>query len=217
MIKADLHVHTEYSIDCGTPIDAVVERCKQLGLGCVAVADHGTVEGALKMQKIAPFKVIVAEEVLTPNGEIMGMFLKETIPSGISADEAVAAIKEQGGLVCIPHPFDPIRNSALDTEVLKRLVFEDKVDILEVINSRYLLQHSVAQAGKFAKRHNLPQSAGSDGHTVPEIGNAYVEISEFEGRDEFLKALAKGRPGGHRTNPLVHFHSLAQRLKTQLT
>ena len=217
MIKADLHIHTKYSIDCGTPIQAVIERCQQLGLGCVAIADHGTIEGALEMHKLAPFNVIVAEEILTPDGEIMGMFLKKTIPSGISADKAVAAIKEQGGLVCIPHPFDPIRNSALDSDVLKRLVAESKVDILEVINSRYLLKRSVEQASKFAKKHNLAQSAGSDGHTIPEIGNAYVEISEFEERDEFLEALAKGKPSGHRTNPLVHFHSLVQRLKTQLT
>ena len=75
MLKADLHIHTEYSMDCKMPLSQVIERCQQKGINCVAIADHGTVEGALKMQAIAPFKVIVAEEILTPHGEIMGMFL----------------------------------------------------------------------------------------------------------------------------------------------
>jgi len=79
LIKADLHIHTRYSIDCLTPLEQIVERCLELGINCIAVADHNTIAGALKLSKIAPFKVIVAEEILTPVGEIMGLFLSEEL------------------------------------------------------------------------------------------------------------------------------------------
>ena len=105
MLKADLHVHTEYSMDCNTPLEKIINRCRETGINCIAVADHGTIEGALKLKDIAPFTVIIAEEILTPHGEIMGMFLQEGIPSGLSVEQTLACIREQDGLVCIPHPF----------------------------------------------------------------------------------------------------------------
>src|SRR4030042_5447133 len=113
LLKADLHIHTRYSMVCQTPLEKIISRCQELGINCIAIADHGTAEGALKMQEISPFKVIVAEQILTTEGEIMGMFLKETIPSGITPQEAVKRIHEQGGLVNIPHPFETLRGSAL--------------------------------------------------------------------------------------------------------
>ena len=103
MIKADLHIHTEYSFDCATSLQTIIHRCQKKGVDCVAVADHGTIVGALKLKEIAPFTVVVAEEVLTPIGEIMGMFLTEEVPSGISVDEAIARIKEQGGADYVLH------------------------------------------------------------------------------------------------------------------
>ncbi|MCK4962649.1 MAG: PHP domain-containing protein, partial [Anaerolineales bacterium] len=92
MLKADFHVHTEYSMDCGMSLDTIIERCQRMGINCIAVADHGTIEGALEMQRIAPFTIIVAEEILTPNGEIMGMFLKENVPNGLSVEQTIAQI-----------------------------------------------------------------------------------------------------------------------------
>ena len=109
MLKADFHIHTKYSMDCHNELKDIIERCQKLGLTCIAIADHDAVEGGLELQKMAPFKVIVAEEVLTHQGEVMGMFLKKRIASGIPLQQAIAAIKEQGGLVNIPHPFDPMR------------------------------------------------------------------------------------------------------------
>ena len=95
-MKVDLHVHTFHSMDSSTTFEQLLSRCNEIGLGAIAIADHGTANGALEFQKIAPFPVIVAEEVLTPYGEIMGMFLKETIPSGTSVEGTIAAIKERG-------------------------------------------------------------------------------------------------------------------------
>ena len=215
MLKADLHLHSEYSLDCSTPLEKIIERCREVGVNCVALCDHGTAEGALKLREIAPFKVIVAEEVLTPYGEIMGMFLEETIPSGLSVPETIARIRAQGGLVCIPHPFDTFRQSALKSQVIEEIV--DQIDIFEVLNSRGILARDSKKAEAFAAEHGLIRSAGSDAHTLREIGNAYVEMPDFEGKDDFLEALKKGKISGGRTNPLIHFASLWNKTKSKLS
>ncbi len=148
MLKADLHIHTKYSMDCNMPLEKIVSRCLKIGINCVAICDHGTAEGALKMRDIAPFPVIVAEEILTPHGEIMGMFLKETIPSGLSVEQTISRIRAQGGLVCIPHPFDTFRSSALTNNIIEEIA--EQIDIIEVFNSRALLPQSSAKALAFA-------------------------------------------------------------------
>ena len=130
MLKADFHIHTRYSMDCNTPLDKLIERCIERGVNCVAIADHGTAEGALKLKEMAPFKIIIAEEILTPEGEIMGMFLQETIASGLSVEETLSRIKAQDGLVCIPHPFDRFRPSAMRLETLERGGFQRTHDSL---------------------------------------------------------------------------------------
>jgi len=213
LLKADLHIHTEYSMDCTTPLDRIIKRCLETGINCIAVADHGTAEGALKMQHIAPFPVIVAEEILTPHGEIMGMFLNESIPSGLSVKETISRIKAQGALVCIPHPFDTFRQSAIGNS-LEELV--EQIDIIEVFNARALLHRDSTKALTFAQKYGISESAGSDAHTPNEIGSAYVEMPAFNGKDDFLQALDKGKIFGHRTSPLVHFGSAWARLRKQL-
>ena len=210
-MKADLHIHTEYSRDSNTSLNKLINRCLELDINCVAIADHGTTEGALRLKSLAPFSVIVAEEILTPHGEIMGMFLKETIPSRLSVLETISQIKAQDGLVCIPHPFDRFRASALDSDIIEELI--DQIDIIEVFNARTIPFQNLTKAHIFAQKHAITQSAGSDAHTVNEIGNAYMDLPEFNGRDDFLQALAKGKVCGHRTNPFAHFHSLGSRIK----
>ena len=205
LLKADLHIHTAYSMDCDTSLEKIIKRCLELKINCIAVADHGTIEGALAIQKLAPFTVIVAEEALTPYGEIMGMFLKEVVPSGLSVEETIARIRDQGGLVCIPHPFDTVRGSTVDRKTAERIV--GQVDVVEIFNSRTPFLRSSNNAASFARKHGIPGSAGSDAHTHEEIGNAYVEMPEFSGKDDFLQALAHGEIHGHRTNPLKHVNS----------
>ncbi len=211
MLKADLHVHTEYSVDCNTPLEKIVSRCLEIGINCIAICDHGTAEGALRMREIAPFKVIVAEEIMTPDGEIMGMFLKETIPSRLPVKEVISRIRAQGGLVCIPHPFDILRRSALRNNMIEKIA--DQIDIVEVFNSRIFFPQNSAKALAFATKHGILKSAGSDAHTLGEIGNAYVEMPEFNGKDDFLKALEKGKISGHITNPFIHFASAWTKLR----
>jgi hypothetical protein len=214
LLKADFHIHTKYSMDCHNELEDIIKRCQKLGINCIAIADHDAVEGGLDMQKIAPFKVIVAEEVLTFSGEVMGMFLKERIASGIPLEKAIAAIKEQGGLVSIPHPFDPMRGLRLNSEEFKKLA--PQIDIIEVFNARVLAKPTNTKAENFAREHNLPGTAGSDAHSIGEIGNVFVELADFDSPQEFLTALKQAKITGKRSSPFVHFRSTWAKIKKAL-
>ncbi len=211
MLKADLHIHTKYSMDCDMPLERIISRCQEVGIDCIAIADHGSIEGALKMQEMAPFPVIIAEEILTPYGEIMGVFLKEDIPTNISIEEAIAGIKAQDALVCLPHPFDTLRGLRLNSKRLEELA--GQIDMVEVFNARSPFFWTATRARNFAIKHDIPQTAGSDAHSPVEIGNAYVEMLEFNNKEEFLQSLSKSEIHGHRSNPLVHLNSAWARVK----
>jgi predicted metal-dependent phosphoesterase TrpH len=219
MLKADLHIHTEHSFDSTMSADTVVDRCLKKGITCVAIADHGTIAGALEMKAKAPFRVIVAEEILTPLGEIIGLFLTEEIPSPLSAEEAVKRIKDCNGLVCIPHPFDRLRGiKGANHRGNGRLAdLAGQADIIEVFNSRALpLGNPNRKARAFAAERGLLCSAGSDAHVPSEVGRAYVELPEFATRDEFCAALRQGRIFGQRTCPVVHIPGQIRTLRKRL-
>jgi predicted metal-dependent phosphoesterase TrpH len=214
MLRADLHVHTKYSYDSNMSLESIIDRCPKVGINCVAIADHGTIAGALKLKEIAPFEVIVAEEILTPLGEIMGLFLRDEIPSGISAEEAIAQIRAQKGLVCLPHPFDRLRGIGSYQEMEKLL---PEIDIIEVFNSRVILSSPNKRAKLFAQENGLLCSAGSDAHIPHEIGLAYMEMPEFNGSEEFCAALAQGKIFGRLSCPLVHIPTMWLELKRRLS
>ncbi len=211
MIRADLHVHTCYSGDSRTTPEQAIARCESVGINCLAVTDHNRIGGALEMQKIAPFPVIVAEEIHTRNGEVIGFFMQEEIPKGLPVDETVRLIKEQGGLVGVPHPFDNLRQSALQRCSLEQIL--PQIDIIEGFNARVLIGRHNTIAQQFAREHGLPASAGSDAHTVGEIGSAYVEMPEFGNKEEFLAALLQGKIVGRVSPPWVHLWSNWSRIR----
>jgi predicted metal-dependent phosphoesterase TrpH len=211
LLKADLHVHTRYSPDSISSPEQIVQRCLDIGINCLAITDHNSIAGALETKKIAPFKVIIGEEILTNSGEIIGYFLSEVIPAHLSPEETVKRIKAQGGLACIPHPCDSLRpQSRLQRRALERIM--PQVDLIEVFNSRTLLPWDLACARQLAQKHGLPGTAGSDAHVVQEVGRSYIELPEFNDAEQFRKALAQGQITGNRTSILIHFYNIRNRL-----
>jgi len=189
----------------------IIARCRDLGIDCIAVADHDAVEGALEIQKTAPFKVIVAEEVLTHSGEVMAMFIQERIASGIPLETAIAKIHEMGGLVAIPHPFDPLRGLRITMEEFDRLA--PQIDIIEVFNARCRFAGAAAKARQFAKTHNITATGGSDAHTIGEIGNVLVTLPDFSTPQEFLNSMRTAVIDGKRASPFVHLNSTINKIK----
>ena len=208
-------MHTHFSPDSGMEPERLVARCQEVGLNCIAVTDHNTIEGALAVQRLAPFMVIIGEEVASSQGEITGLFLNETVPRGLPPLETAQRIKEQGGLVSMPHPFDRLRRSVIRPEALSEVL--PLVDIVEVFNSRNNFGADDRKASEFAREHGLLTSGVSDAHTAMELGRTYVEMPEFDGTPEgFKEALAQGRIIGRRSNPLLHVVSTLQKVKKRV-
>ena len=208
-------MHTHYSRDSIMSPEDLVARCVRVGLNCIAVTDHNTIEGALAVKAIAPFTVIVGEEVASAEGEITGLFLSETIPPGLTHLETATRIKAQGGVVSIPHPFDRFRRAVITSKALEEIL--PYADVVEVFNSRNSLSGADRKAYEFAEQHGLLASGVSDAHTTLELGRTYVEMPEFDGSPEgFKKALAAGRIVARRTSPLIHVVSTLTKLKRKL-
>ena len=191
LIEVDLHMHTDHSHDCATPVDVLLETARDRGLGAIAITDHNEVSGALEARRIAEatgeIKVIVAEEVKTAEqGEVIGLFLEEKVPKGMTMAETIAAIREQGGLVYVPHPFDRF-HSVPDYEHLLDIV--EEVDILEVFNPRVAVTAFNEEAERFARKYRIVPGAGSDSHVAQGLGSVRVRIHDFDGPQEFLEAM----------------------------
>jgi predicted metal-dependent phosphoesterase TrpH/glycosyltransferase involved in cell wall biosynthesis len=190
-IHCDLHMHTDHSPDCATPVPVLLETARDRGLGAIAITDHNELSGALEAREMAQgmdgLQVIVAEEVKTAEqGEVIGLFLEEKIPRGMSMAETVAEIRRQGGLVYVPHPFDRL-HSVPDYEHLLELV--DEIDILEVFNPRIAFSAFNEEAERFAAKYRIVPGAGSDSHVAQGLGSVRIRVSEFDGPEEFLEAM----------------------------
>jgi hypothetical protein len=198
-----MHTHTEYSPDSRTSLRAQAAAIKAAGLHVVCATDHNTIEGALRLRELADgFRVIVGEEVSTRDGEIIGLFLDKPIPRDQSAEDTIARIRDQGGLVSVPHPFSRNRMFHLRRAVLER-VWQD-VDCIEVFNAREAFTQDNFRAAAFAKERGLPGAAGSDAHRASEIGRAWVEVEDFAGREDFIAALREGSVIGKLTGNYIH-------------
>jgi predicted metal-dependent phosphoesterase TrpH len=200
-LRIDLHVHTAYSYDGFSTPEQLAQTCRRRGITGLAITDHDTIEGALVCRKALPFTVIVGEEVSTQSGHLIGLFLKKTIPPGRSVTETIARIREQGGLVYLPHPFDRVRSSHMSEDELNAVA--DQVDMVEVFNSRNLFHAANRQALDFANTTHRLHTAGSDAHIATEVGRSYVEMEPFTSTEEFLVNLQGARLLGRRTSLTV--------------
>ena len=189
-IVVDLHMHTEWSHDCSTPAADLLDHAEQIGLGAIAITDHNAFGGALEAVELARYRdliVIPGEEVKTDGqGEVIGLFLGEEIPRGMSFADTIEAIREQGGLVYLPHPFDRL-HAIPDPATLHRHLAE--IDVLEVFNARLLRDSFNDEALRFARKYRLLQGAGSDAHVLPGVGTGVVRMRRFDGPEEFLISL----------------------------
>ena len=210
-MKADLHLHTVYSGDSEISIAALIKSVEHAGLGCVAVVDHNNINGSMELMKWQPsFKVISGEEIMTQEGEIIGYFLSETVSPGHTPERTIESIHEQGGLACIPHPFDRFRSSAMQVSTLERIV--GLIDIVEVANARTLPFQDLNLPRVFSEKYCKPMSAGSDAHRPAEIGRCFVDINDFKGPSEFLNCLKSGQVRQYRVGTLKRTSGLAVRL-----
>jgi hypothetical protein len=190
LIDVDLHMHTDHSYDCETPVEVLLAAAKEAGLGAIAVTDHNEISGALEARekaKAAGVKVIVGEEVKTAEqGEVIGLFIEEKIPRGLSMAETVAEIKRQGGVVYVPHPFDRM-HAVPDYEHLPAIL--DEIDAIEVFNPRVAIGAFNEEAVRFAAKYRIVAGAGSDSHVAQGLGSVRIRMRDFDGPQEFLQSL----------------------------
>lgn len=215
-LAVDLHVHTCFSRDSLTTLPALVEAVGRRGLNALAVTDHNCIEGALRLRDLAPFPVIVGEEVLTSEGEIIGLFLERPVPRRLSPPETIAAIREQGGLLYLPHPADSVRRSTLRWNAVLSVVAQ--MDLVEVFNARNLRAADNATAQRLAAAYGRPGAGGSDAHTPGEVGQAYTLLPtcDLTSPAAFLAAARGSEVRGTSSSPLVHFSSTAAKIIKRL-
>jgi predicted metal-dependent phosphoesterase TrpH/glycosyltransferase involved in cell wall biosynthesis len=205
-IHCDLHMHTDHSPDCATPVDVLLDTAKRRGLGAIAVTDHNEISGALAARERANgIKVIVSEEVKTEHeGEVIGLFIEEKIPRGMSLKETIDAIHAQGGLAYVPHPFDRL-HSVPDYEHLLKVV--EDIDVLEVFNARVAVPGFNEEARRFAAKYRVVAGAGSDSHVTQGLGTVKIRMRDFDGPEEFLESL-RDADILHKRRSLIYLQSL---------
>jgi hypothetical protein len=188
LIDVDLHMHTDHSYDCATPVEVLLAEARARGLGAIAITDHNEISGAHEARaKAEGIKVIVAEEIKTDEqGEVIGLFIEEKIPRGLTLEQTIEEIKRQGGLVYVPHPFDRM-HSVPDYEHLLPVL--DQIDAIEVFNPRVAISEFNDEAVRFAAKYRIPAGAGSDAHVPQGLGSVRIRMRDFNGPDEFLESL----------------------------
>jgi predicted metal-dependent phosphoesterase TrpH len=196
-VRVDCHLHTVASGDAVTTLDQLAEQVAREKIDVVCITDHNVTSAAMSAAAaggIGAARVIVGEEVRTQAGEVIGLFLTERIPYVLPLAEAVARIRAQGGLVYLPHPFDPARGSLGETA--GQLCAAGLADVVEVFNAKIANQAQNARAAELARRWGLPGGAGSDAHDPAGVGAAYLEMPDFDGPASFLSCLASARVVG---------------------
>jgi len=207
LLKFDLHIHTWYSSDSAIDPRTVVKLWKKKGI-LPLICDHNSITGSEVVYQgitaLSPdIPLILAEEITTSDGEIIGLFLNEEIPSSLSAGETIDRIRDQGALSLVPHPFCTYRSSTIRRDTLQEII--GRVDIIEGYNARVLSDDENRKAREYAAEHGKPVSVGSDAHTPLELGRCFLELEPFEEPQEFLDSLNDTSVQFHRMHPSIHY------------
>lgn len=213
MFKVDLHTHSVSSPDGGITASQYAKVLSTGLVDVIAVTDHNRIDFAIEMQATLGDKIIVGEEIMTTSGEIIGLYLKDRVKPGLSPLETVKQIKEQGGLVYIPHPFESVRHG-LTADVLEELI--DYIDIMEVVNGRAWLQNRSPKSAIFAKLNRLRSAASSDAHGLHGLGKTYTLTKELPQADTLLDTIEAGKPVAGRPTPRALLYPKYHRLRKKL-
>jgi predicted metal-dependent phosphoesterase TrpH len=215
MWNVDLHSHTLWSKDCITKFETIIKLCRHRGIDRIAITDHNTAQGALEMQKIAPELVIVGEEIMTTQGEILAYFVRESVPAGLTPEETIRRLRNQGAVISVSHPFDRLRKGAWQESDLLRIIHQ--VDAIEVFNARCIYAEDNQKAIDFAAQHQLIGTVGSDAHIRPEYGRSMLQMRPFENDPEdFLDALRSANRIARLSGAYVHLGSKAAKWTKKL-
>jgi len=204
-ISIDFHTHTSASKDSLTSPEQLIRFAHRHGLDRIVVTDHNTITGALAAYALDPELVIVGEEIMTVGGEILATYVTEEIPSGLSPNDTIQCLRDQGAFISVSHPFDSWRSGAWKLEDL--LEIAPLVDAIETFNARCMTSPANQQASEFARQHSLPGTAGSDAHAAFELGAARLVLPQFSGPDELKNVIREGKIEGHLSPFWVHFVS----------
>lgn len=213
LLKVEFHCHTLFSRDCLTPVERLVATARQRGIDRLVVTDHNGTAGALLAKKLDPELVIVGEELLTTRGELLVAFVKEALPRGIDPFEAIRRLREQGAFISVSHPFDLERHG---WQLSDLLAIAPLVDAIEVFNARCLREELNIKAADFAREHQLAGTAGSDAHTLCEVGRATFRVPYFESADDLRKVSQLARIEGRLSSPFIHLASSYARFYKKL-
>jgi hypothetical protein len=205
MPSVEFHCHTVFSPDSLTSPAKLVDTCRRKGIDRVVVTDHNTIAGALAARQLDPELVIVGEEIMTTKGEILAAFVTEEAPPHLSPKETIRRLRDQGAFISVSHPFDRLRNGAWREDDLLDILPD--VDAIEVFNSRCMDPQFNREAQRFAEKHDIPGTVGSDAHAAFELGRSLLVLEQFEGPDEMRRVIRRGIPQTRLSLPWVHLAS----------
>ena len=204
-LHVEFHCHTIYSKESLTPPAALVAACRRKGIDRVVVTDHNSIAGARAAQALDPERVIVGEEIMTRRGEILAAFVSEEIPMGLTPQETIRRLKDQGAFISVSHPFDRMRKGGWREPDLLEILPE--VDAIEVYNSRCMNPRFNWEARRFAEKHNLAGTVGSDAHVTWELGRSLLLLEPFDGPDGLRKIIRAGTQKVRWSWPWIHLTS----------
>jgi predicted metal-dependent phosphoesterase TrpH len=205
MLTVDFHCHTIYSKDGLTSLGTLLATCQRKNVDRVVITDHNTIQGALLARQMDPGRVIIGEEIMTSAGELLAIFVSEGVPRGLTPQDAIARLREQGAFISVSHPFDTLRSGHWEPADLLSIL--PQVDALETFNARCLWPGFNRRALAFARQHGLPGTAGSDAHTAFEIGRAALRLPDFQDPESLRTAIRQGQQQGGLSPAWVHFAS----------
>lgn len=204
-LTVELHSHTYHSTDSLLSPERLLDICVRKGIDRIAITDHNTTAGAFQAAVLDPERVIIGEEIKTTKGELLGYFLQEEIPPGLTPEETISRLRDQGAFISVSHPFDHTRSGSWAEEDLHRIL--PHVDAIETYNARTWSDHPNRVALEFALKAGILQTAGSDSHAPSEVGQTVIKMPIFHDVETFRTALTAAEILGRRSCPLVHLYS----------